>query len=65
MIKNLLMRIYLKTFKVSNPKFQDKKIDEIDYDELQLMYKELENSSKIYQPSKLWAKLSEIHEKRL
>ena len=65
MIKNLLMRIYLKTFKVSNPKFQDKKIDEIDYDELQLMYKELDNSSKIYQPSKLWVKLSEIHEKRL
>jgi len=65
MIKNLLMKIYLKTFKVSNPKFQDRTIEGIDFDELQLMYNELENSSKIFQPSNLWMKLSEIHKKRL
>lgn len=65
MIKNTLMKIYLNTFKVNNPKFEDNSIDSLDLNELQLMYEELDRSSKIFQPSNLWIKLSKIHETRL
>ena len=65
MIKNFLMRIYLKTFQAKKIEFENNVTTLINYDNLEPMYAELKKSPEIYHPSNLWNKISKMHEKRL
>ena len=64
MIKNFLIRIYLKTFQAKKIEFENNVTDLINYDNLEPMYAELKKSPEIYHPSNLWYKISKMHEKR-